>query len=69
MINNAPLDLVKKLCQIGIALSSERNLRRLLELIVREVRGFTRADAGSLYIRDNNKLQFEVSQCDTIDNR
>ncbi|MBW2062118.1 MAG: GAF domain-containing protein [Deltaproteobacteria bacterium] len=69
MINNAPLDLVKKLCQIGIALSSERNLRRLLELIVREVRGFTRADAGSLYIRDNDKLRFEVSQCDTIDNR
>jgi len=40
-----------------------------LELIVREVRGFTRADAGSLYIRDNDKLRFEVSQCDTIDNR
>ena len=69
MINKAPLDLIRKLNQIGIALSSETNLRRLLELIVYEVRNFTHADAGSLYIRDGDKLQFEVAQNDTIDNR
>ncbi|MBW2142270.1 MAG: GAF domain-containing protein [Deltaproteobacteria bacterium] len=69
MNKNAPSDLIKKLNQIGIALSSETNLRRLLGLIVKEVRGFTHADAGSLYIRDENELRFEVAQNDTIDNR
>jgi len=69
MIKKSPLDLIKKLNQIGIALSSETNLRRLLDLIVYEVRGFTHADAGSLYIRDKDELRFEVAQNDTIDNQ
>jgi HD-GYP domain-containing protein (c-di-GMP phosphodiesterase class II) len=69
MTDQALSDLVTKLNQIGIALSSETNLDRLLELVVREVRGFTRADAGSLYIRTDDGLQFEVAQCDTLARR
>ncbi|MEW5722138.1 MAG: HD domain-containing phosphohydrolase [Thermodesulfobacteriota bacterium] len=60
---------IQKLNQIGIALSSETNLERLLSLVVREVRGFTHADAGSLYIRDGENLRFEVAQNDTIARR
>ena len=57
---------IKRLNQIGIALTSETHLPTLLELIVREVRGFTRADAGSLYSVDRNQLRFEVAQNDTL---
>jgi len=59
-------DQIKRLNQIGIALTSETHLPTLLELIVREVRNFTRADAGSLYSVDRNQLRFEVAQNDTL---
>jgi len=57
---------IKRLNQIGIALTSETHLPTLLELIVREVRGFTKADAGSLYSVDRNQIRFEVAQNDTL---
>jgi len=60
---------VEKLNQIGIALSSETNLERLLELIVQEARAFTCADAGSLYILDDGILYFHVAQNDTLKRR
>jgi len=60
---------VEKLNQIGIALSSETDLEKLLELIVREARAFTRADAGSLYILDQGMLYFHVAQNDTLKRR
>jgi GAF domain-containing protein len=57
--------------KIGIALSSETDLSRLLELIVEEARSFTNADAGSLYLldKDSNCLHFEVAQNDTLKKR
>ncbi len=62
---------LEALNRIGIALSSETNLSRLLELIVKEARHFTNADAGSLYLadQDNNCLHFEVAQNDTLEKR
>ena len=60
---------IERLNKIGIALSSETNLRALLELILREARGFTDSDAGSLYIKEEDKLSFEVTQNDTLDSR
>ena len=57
---------VEKLNQIGVAISSEINLERLLELIVREARAFTFADAGSLYILDRGMLYFHVAQNKTL---
>jgi HD-GYP domain-containing protein (c-di-GMP phosphodiesterase class II) len=59
-------DLIRRLNQIGIALSSETHLPTLLELLVREVRLFTRADAGSLYFKVGNQLRFQVAQNDTL---
>ena len=53
---------IRKLNAIGIALSSERDLNKLLELIVSEARNFTQADGGSLYILEEDKLHFAVAQ-------
>jgi putative two-component system response regulator len=55
-----------KLHSIGIALSSMHDLNKLLEMIVREARHFTKADAGSLYLREGEELRFAVSQNDTL---
>jgi putative nucleotidyltransferase with HDIG domain len=50
------------LYRIGIALSGERDLNRLLELILTEGRRLTTAEAGSVYIRRQGRLWFTVSQ-------
>ena len=36
---------IKKLSEIGIALSAERNIEKILEMIVEEAKQFTNADA------------------------
>lgn len=58
------LELIRKLTQIGVALSAEKNIDRLLELIVDEARNFTQADGGTLYIMsdDETALQFAIVQ-------
>lgn len=61
--------LVHDLNSIGIALSSEHNLDKLLDMIVREVRMFTHSDGGSLYIKEGDTLSFEIAQNDTFARR
>ncbi|MCD6310682.1 MAG: GAF domain-containing protein, partial [Candidatus Eremiobacteraeota bacterium] len=66
-----PLDLSKKIeafIRIGTALSAERNLSALLEMIVDAARSFTGADAGTLYLVDEKEkvLTFEIAQNDTL---
>ncbi len=58
---------IARLNRIGIALSSEHNLQRLLNLIVSEARRFTRADGGSLYIKEEDKLNFVVAQTESLE--
>ncbi len=41
----------RKLTEIGIALSAEKNVSRLLELILIEAKAITNADAGTIYLR------------------
>jgi len=60
---------IARLNRIGIALSSEHNLSALLDLIVREVREFTHADGGSLYIKEKDKLNFLVAQNESLSRR
>ena len=55
-------DLVK----IGIALTSERDLGTLLERILVEARRFTHADAGTLFLREDDQLIFAIVQNDTM---
>jgi HD-GYP domain-containing protein (c-di-GMP phosphodiesterase class II) len=59
-------DEKQKLIEIGIALTSEIDLTRLLEKIIFELRHLTNADGGSVYLRDENILRFEVAQNDTL---
>ncbi len=58
------LDQIRRLNQIGTALSAEKNLDRLLEMIVDEARDFTNADGGTLYIMsdDEEELHFAIVQ-------
>lgn len=62
---------IKQLTQIGLALSAEKNISKLLESIVDEARELSNADAGTLYIvdKDNNELRFEILQNDTMNTR
>ncbi len=58
---------IKRLSEIGIALSSERNLNKLLEMIVDEAMEFTNSDGGTLYILKDNKLHFEIIRNISLD--
>jgi diguanylate cyclase (GGDEF)-like protein len=56
----------KELVQIGITLTSEQDLATLLERILTEARRFTRAEAGTLFLREGDLLQFAVVQNDRL---
>ena len=60
-----------KLLTIGTALSSERNLDKLLEMILDLARELTIADAGTLYlVNETDKvLEFEIAHNDTLNTR
>ncbi|MCX5877007.1 MAG: GAF domain-containing protein, partial [Deltaproteobacteria bacterium] len=57
-----------QLVKIGLGLSSEKNIDRLLERIVREARHFTNAEGGTLYIKadDREALDFAIVQNDSL---
>jgi len=59
---------LKKMTRIGVALSVEKNIHKLLEMIVDEAKSLTNADAGTLYILDKEKktLQFQILQTDAM---
>ncbi|MFA6465315.1 MAG: HD domain-containing phosphohydrolase, partial [Desulfurivibrionaceae bacterium] len=61
-------DHIYQLVKIGLGLSSEKNIDRLLERIVREARNFTNADGGTLYIRESERevLDFAIVQNDSL---
>lgn len=61
--------LARELIEIGIALTSVRDLDQLLDLIVTEARRFTRCDAASLYITENDQLRFALTQNETLSER
>lgn len=55
------LDRFEKLNAIGVALSAERNLGRLLELILDGAQEITHADGGTLYtVNEQNELEFQI---------
>lgn len=59
---------ISDLASIGKAMSTEHNLSRVLELILRLARRVTKADAGTLYLLtdDNRELAFHVLHNDTL---
>lgn len=67
------LNNISRLTKVGLALSAEKNIDKLLEMIVDAARELTNADAGTLYIVDNDNdndcLKFEVLQNETMKTR
>ena len=57
---------IKKLSDIGRALSGVYDLNTLLEMIVDQARNFTNADAGTLYIVEDSTLRFQIVQNDSL---
>ena len=64
-----------ELNKIGVALSAERDIDKLLELILVKCREITAADAGSLYLvergkdattQTDDKLRFKLAQNDSV---
>jgi diguanylate cyclase (GGDEF)-like protein len=61
--------LLRELVQIGIALTSEPDLSTLLDRILTEARRFTRAEAGTLFLREGDYLRFTVVANDVLARR
>ncbi len=70
--NQYRIELIEELLSIGAALSSSRDLDKLLNLILSKSREITYSDAGSVYLIDKNdqptKLLFKVAQNDSLEN-
>ena len=54
------LRLLQRVIPIGVALSAEKDFNRLLETLVVEAQKMTNADAGTLYLLENNALKFVI---------
>src|SRR5919198_2615084 len=64
-----PTRFLDELLEIGIALTSERDLGALLERILSQARRVTRAEAGTVFLRDGDHLRFAVVQNDFLEAR
>ena len=62
------MEQIKRLAQIGIALSAEKDIDKLFELIIDEAMDFTNADAGTLYVvsEEQNALEFRILKNRTL---
>jgi HD-GYP domain-containing protein (c-di-GMP phosphodiesterase class II) len=63
------LKRLERLNAIGVALSAERDNRRLLEMILLGAQQITNADGGTIYImhEDNKHLKFEIMRNNTLE--
>jgi HD-GYP domain-containing protein (c-di-GMP phosphodiesterase class II) len=60
-------DRLEQLNQIGVALSKETDINRLLEAILVAAQKITRADGGTLYrMTEERALKFEIMRNDTL---
>lgn len=64
--SKATVEAVKELLDIGIALSAEKNSKKLLEMILREARRITQCDAGTLFLLEKEQLVFKIIQNDKL---
>jgi len=60
------LSKLEYLNAIGIALSQERDIHKLLETILIAAKNLTHADGGTLYRLEGDKLQFEIVRTDSL---
>lgn len=57
---------IKKILEVGVLLSSERDLNHLLESILSCVMELSGCDAGTLYLRDGDSLRFKIMRNNTL---
>tara|TARA_B100001142_G_scaffold7466_1_gene7415 strand:- start:6109 stop:7794 length:1686 start_codon:yes stop_codon:yes gene_type:complete len=58
---------VGNLANIGLALSKEKNMSKLLEMILIEAKRIANSDGGTLYMMTNdNRLRFEIMMTDSL---
>ena len=61
------LQRLDQLVEIGVALSSERNINKLLESILVAAKSITNADGGTLYrMQEGRSLKFEIVRNDSL---
>ncbi|OOZ38306.1 phosphohydrolase [Solemya pervernicosa gill symbiont] len=62
------LDRINNLIKIGVALSAEKDLPRLLEMILVGAKAITNADGGTIYtVQDDQTLKMEIVRTDSLD--
>jgi len=66
--NGEALQVSRRLIEVGIALSAESNVERLLRMILCYAQELTHCDAGSLYLREAAGLRIFISQNDAVRN-
>ena len=59
---------LRRLIQTGIALSTERNPTRLMEMILLEAKDLSKAEGGTIYLltEDGTGLRFEIMRNDVL---
>ncbi|PYN34858.1 MAG: hypothetical protein DMD98_09855 [Candidatus Rokuibacteriota bacterium] len=57
------------LARIGDALAAQPDRQRALELLLTEARRLTRAEAGTVYVREGDRLRFAAVQNDVLSRR
>jgi len=62
-------DMLKSLMKLGVELNQVHDLDILMERILERARHFSGADAGSIYIREGDRLKFSYTQNSTLENR
>ncbi len=58
---------LRRVIDVGLSISQIRDIDLLLEMILREARNFTNADAGSIYIKEGDYLKFSYTQNETFE--
>ena len=59
---------ISNLANIGLALSKEKDMNKLLEMILLEAKRIANSDGGTLYMMtDDKRLRFEILMTDSLD--
>src|SRR3954468_23293910 len=66
-VSDDKLRRLELLLRVGVALSAETDTNRLLEKILLEAKELTRADGGTLYLRQHeDSLHFAIMRTDSL---
>ena len=57
---------LKRLINVGIALSAEKDHDALMEIILVEAKAIYNADGGTLYLRNDDRLTFAIMRNDSM---